>query len=90
MTQFIIRRLIQAIPTFFGITFLSYLIIVAAPGDPVSIMTFDPRMRPETREILAAKYGLDDPWPVQYIKWLIGDLKAEEAPANKPAKEPLA
>lgn len=73
MTQFIIRRLIQAIPTFFGITFLSYMIIVAAPGDPVSIMTFDPRMKPETKAILASRYGLDDAWPVQYIKWLIGD-----------------
>lgn len=73
MTKFIIRRLVQAIPTFFGITLLSYLIMVAAPGDPVSILTFDPRMKPETKAILASRFGVDDPWPVQYVRWLIGD-----------------
>lgn len=73
MNKYIIRRLVQAIPTFFGITLLSYLIIVAAPGDPVSIMTFDPGMRPEVRERIAAQLGVNDPWPVQYLRWLLGD-----------------
>lgn len=73
MTKFIIRRLIQAIPTFFGITLLSYLIMVAAPGDPVSILTFDPRMSPQVRAAMAERLGVNDPWPVQYIRWLIGD-----------------
>lgn len=73
MNQFIIRRLLQAIPTFFGITLLSYLIMVAAPGDPVAILTFDPTMKPEVRARLAAQLGVNDPWPVQYLRWLMGD-----------------
>ncbi len=73
MNKYIIRRLVQAIPTFFGITLLSYLIIVAAPGDPVSIMTFDPGIRPEVRERLALQMGVSDPWTVQYLRWLLGD-----------------
>lgn len=73
MIKYIIRRFLQAIPTFFGITLLSYLIMVAAPGDPVSLMTFDPSMSPQVRERMAARLGTNDPWPLQYIRWLIGD-----------------
>jgi peptide/nickel transport system permease protein len=73
MTKFIIRRLLQAIPTFLGITLLSYMIMVLAPGDPVAIMTFDPSMRQEERDALADQLGVNDPWPVQYLRWLIGD-----------------
>lgn len=73
MTKFIFRRLIQAIPTFFGITLLSYLIMVAAPGDPVSILTFGPNVSPQERAAVAERLGVNQPWPVQYIRWLIGD-----------------
>jgi peptide/nickel transport system permease protein len=73
MTKFIIRRLLQAIPTFFGITLISYLIMTAAPGDPVSLLTFDPNVTIEEKERLAERLGTNDPWPLQYIRWLIGD-----------------
>lgn len=73
MIKYIIRRLIQAIPTFFGITLLSYLIMTAAPGDPVSLLTFDPTIKQEEVQRLAARLGTNDPWPVQYLRWLIGD-----------------
>lgn len=73
MTKFIIRRLLQAIPTFFGITVISYLIMTAAPGDPVSILTFDPTVKVEERQRMAERLGVNDPWPLQYIRWLIGD-----------------
>jgi peptide/nickel transport system permease protein len=80
MTKFIIRRLIQAIPTFFGITLLSYLIMVAAPGDPVSILSFDPQTSPQDRERFANRLGTNDPWPLQYLRWLVGDdfIKRDE------------
>jgi peptide/nickel transport system permease protein len=71
--RFIIRRLLQSIPTFFGITILSYFIMAIAPGDPVSLMTFDPSISPQVRERLAARLGVNDPLPVQYLRWLIGD-----------------
>ncbi|MBN1562461.1 MAG: ABC transporter permease [Anaerolineae bacterium] len=73
MAKFIARRLIQSIPVFFGITLLSYLIMVLAPGDPVSIMTFDPTMSQEERAALADRLGVNDPWPVQYFRWLVGN-----------------
>jgi peptide/nickel transport system permease protein len=73
MSDYIIRRLLQAIPTFFGITIISYLIIWAAPGDPVSILTFDPKMSQEEKAQKAARLGVSDPLPIQYLRWLVGD-----------------
>lgn len=73
MIKYTIRRLIQAIPTFFGITIFSYMLMAAAPGGPVAALTFDPRITPQQRQRLAQQLGLDDPLPVQYIRWLVGD-----------------
>ncbi len=73
MSKFILRRLIQAIPTFFGITILSYALMLGAPGGPVAALTFNPRMTPQERDAFAARLGVNDPLPVQYLRWLIGD-----------------
>lgn len=73
MQKYIIRRLLQAIPTFFGITLISYFIMVIAPGDPVSLLSFDPTFSLEDKERLAIQLGVSDPVPVQYLRWLIGD-----------------
>jgi peptide/nickel transport system permease protein len=73
MTKFILRRFVQAIPTFFGITILSYLLMVGAPGGPVAALTFNPHMTPQDREAYAARLGVNDPLPIQYLRWLLGD-----------------
>ncbi len=73
MLKYTLRRLLQAIPTFFGITVLSFLLMTAAPGGPVAALTQDPRVTPEQRQVLAARLGVNDPWPVQYLRWLLGD-----------------
>jgi peptide/nickel transport system permease protein len=73
MVKYTLRRLIQAIPTFFGITILSYLLMTAAPGGPVGALAFGPKVTPQQRERVAAQLGVNDPWPLQYARWLIGD-----------------
>lgn len=73
MLKYTLRRLLQAIPTFFGITVFSYLLMTAAPGGPVAALTQDPKISPAQRQILAARLGVNDPWPVQYLRWLLGD-----------------
>jgi peptide/nickel transport system permease protein len=73
MVKYTLRRLIQAIPTFFGITLLSYMLMAAAPGGPETILIADPRLDAAQRESLAQRLGLRDPWPVQYVRWLIGN-----------------
>ena len=73
MTKFVIRRMLQAIPTLFGISLLVYAIMLATPGGPVAALTFAPDITPQERAALAAQLGVNDPWYVQYMRWLLGD-----------------
>src|SRR5258708_4689985 len=73
MTAYILRRLIQAVPTFFGITVISFVLIISAPGDPVALITFNPQSTPESIALLRHQLGLDQPALVQYIYWLVGN-----------------
>ena len=73
MFKYLQRRVIQAIPTFFGVTFLSFLIIVSAPGDPVAMITFSPNPSPEAIKALRRQLGLDQPPLLQYFYWLVGN-----------------
>jgi len=71
MGRFVIRRFLQAIPTFFGITILSYALLRLAPGDPIGLMVAGVQnLRPEDLEAMRQAYGLDKPLPVQYLTWL--------------------
>jgi peptide/nickel transport system permease protein len=73
MVRYLTRRILQAIPTFLGITLLTFVIIKLAPGDPVLQMTFNPRIKVETREKIRRQLGLDKPIYVQYVIWLLGN-----------------
>lgn len=76
MTRHIIRRIIQAIPTLFGVTVLSYLLMTAAPGGPLAFVAFsDPQNMTQAQvERMERDFGLDAPWYVQYVRWLTGNL----------------
>lgn len=73
MSKYVIRRLVQAVPTFLGITILSFLLMLAAPGDPITLITFNPDSTPEATEKLRRQLGLDKPPLEQYLYWLIGN-----------------
>lgn len=75
MYKYVIRRLIQAIPTFFGITVLAYLLMTGVPGGPASLEAFNAGGRggAELQQRAAIRLGLNDPVYVQYLRWLTGD-----------------
>ncbi|MEO1163194.1 MAG: ABC transporter permease [Chloroflexota bacterium] len=74
MTQYIFRRFLQGIPTFFGITLFAFILMLIAPGDPVSLITFNPSSGDtETVDRMRRQLGLDKPPIQQYIYWLIGN-----------------
>ena len=73
MSQFIFRRVLQAIPTIFGITILTYALLNAAPGSPVATLAFGPRTTTAQKNALAEQLGINDPVWKQYIRWLIGN-----------------
>jgi peptide/nickel transport system permease protein len=71
MTRFIVRRLLQAIPTIFGILLLTFLLTRLSPSDPVNLMiagNFD--ITPEERAALKENLGLNDPLPVQFVRYV--------------------
>lgn len=69
MGRYIIRRLIQAVPLLFFISIFMFLLIHALPGGPEEII-FNPHLDAAGRAVLRSRFGLDDPLPIQYVKWL--------------------
>lgn len=73
MAHYIIRRILQAIPTLLGVSIITFLLVNAAPGDPVALRTFgNPNATAEVRDAMRKALGLDQPLPVQYFVWLTG------------------
>ena len=75
MRDFIIRRLLYAIPTLIGISRITFAIARLAPGDPIRLFTFGIRdFTQADYERLLHVYGLDQPMPIQYLNWIWGAL----------------
>ncbi len=79
MITFIIRRIALLIPVLFGVSIVVFTLIHMIPGDAAMLaIGVDQRISAEQRERVRKSYGLDQPKPVQYAKWmghvLRGDL----------------
>ena len=75
MFKYTVKRLLVAIPTFFGITVLVYLISAMAPGSPLEMLMADPMATKESMEALKTQMGLNDPAIIQYFRWLAAMLQ---------------
>lgn len=77
MRTYIIRRLLQMIPTLIGISIIVYAISAMIPGDYITALN-NPNMTDERAEQLRAIYGLDQPQYLRYFTWaksmLTGDM----------------
>ncbi len=76
MFNYLLRRLITVIPILLGISIISFAIMQAAPGNP-AVMTMDPTISAEARARQLEALGLNDPIPVQYVKWLSGVVRGD-------------
>lgn len=72
MTKYIIRRLLQAIPLIILITVFVFILLKSV-GDPFAYLAQDPTATEADRALLRVRFGLDDPLPLQFVHWLIGD-----------------
>ncbi len=77
MLQFILRRLGLVIPTFIGITLLTFAFVHMIPGDPVMIMVGERGISPERHAQLMAQLGLDQPLWQQYLTYIKGVLHGD-------------
>jgi len=76
MSGYIIRRLLQVIPVFFGTTFLIFVVVFALPGDPIAALGGGVHHISESAQnALRERYNLNDPLPVQYAKYMLNLLQ---------------
>jgi peptide/nickel transport system permease protein len=71
MRQYILRRLLIAVPSLLGISLVLFTVLALAPGDPFSELATNPNVPPEVGLALRAKFGLDDPIYLRYLHWLL-------------------
>jgi peptide/nickel transport system permease protein/oligopeptide transport system permease protein len=76
MIAFVLRRLLLAIPTLFGVLVVVFLLLYIAPGDPVMEMVGE-RADAETIARLRAELRLDDPVPVQFAHYAGGVIRGD-------------
>lgn len=78
MLRHIVRRLLGAIPLIVGISVISFVFMQLAPGGPDALFARSGRMSEEQLQAIRHNMGLDQPVPVQYVRWLrnlvTGDL----------------
>ena len=77
MGKYLIRRLLIAVPSLIGISIVLFTVLALAPGDPFEELATNPNVPAEVREGLRAKFGLDDPIAVRYVRWLGQMVKGE-------------
>ena len=70
MRTYLLRRILTLVPLLLGVTLFAFLLTYLAPGDFLSQMAENPMISAETIESMRAKFGLDQPWYVQYFLWL--------------------
>jgi peptide/nickel transport system permease protein len=77
MPKYVIRRLLISIPVLLGISLVLFTILALAPGDPFEELATNPNVPPEVRANLRAKFGLDDPVAVRYVRWVLAMMKGD-------------
>ena len=70
MRTFLLRRLLQTIPLLLGISGLTFVLLQLAPGDFLATMADNPQISSATLEAMRHRFGLDQPWWVQYLLYL--------------------
>lgn len=91
--QYVLKRLVQSVIVMFFVSVATFTLMHAVPGDPLAgVISERQADRPEVRERLEVRYGLDKPLPVQYVYYLRnlldGDLGTSIA-SRKPVAEEL-
>ena len=67
--------LLTCVPVLLGISLVLFTILALAPGDPFEELATNPNVPPEVRANLRAKFGLDDPIAVRYVRWFTSMLQ---------------
>jgi oligopeptide transport system permease protein len=80
MFQFVLRRLVVAVPTLLLVVTIAFFMMRAAPGNPFEM---DRKLPPQVEKNILAKYGMDRPIGEQYVTYLAGVLHGDFGPSLK-------
>jgi peptide/nickel transport system permease protein len=84
VTAYIIRRVLQIIPTLFMISLIVYGLLALKPGDPIDELRFgNPGFTQADYERLIKLYGLDKPWYFRYWYWLGRAVQGDFGPSRR-------
>jgi peptide/nickel transport system permease protein len=75
--DYLFRRILIAIPSLLGISLVLFTVLALAPGDPFGELVTNPNVPAEIRLALRAKFGLDDPVWIRYVRWLNAMLQGD-------------
>jgi peptide/nickel transport system permease protein len=70
MTTYILRRILQAIPIMFLLSVFLFGVVRLMPGGPLAQAERNPNVTSEQLAALRVRLGLDQPLPIQYVKWI--------------------
>lgn len=77
MFNYILRRLLIALPSLLGISIVLFTVLALAPGDPFEELASNPNVPAEVRMMLRQQFGLDDPVWQRYLHWLTSMLRGD-------------
>jgi peptide/nickel transport system permease protein len=78
MTTYALRRILLLVPTLVGMSLLIFLMLRLLPGDVVDLMTAgNEDITDDAKQKLRNAFGLSDPLPVQYLKWIANLLRGD-------------
>ncbi len=77
MLSFLIRRVVQAVPLLILVTIVSFIVMQLTPGGPLSAYTHNPHVTAAQLAAIKHEWGLDQPAPVQYLRWFTSMLHGD-------------
>jgi peptide/nickel transport system permease protein len=93
MLRYVVQRLLQGVVVIFLVSITTFVILQLAPGSPVDVMIGEGQVSQAQIDAIKDKWGLDEPWYVQYFTWLgnvfTGDLGNSVIRTGVPVREML-
>ena len=77
MLRYVGSRILTFLPTFIGVTLISFAFIRVLPGDPIIVMAGERGVSPARYQELVQQFGFDRPLPVQYWDYIVGVLHGD-------------
>jgi len=86
MVSFLFKRILMFIPTFIGVSIITFMFIRILPGDPIIVMAGERGMTDERYAALMTQFGYDRPLLMQYWDYVTGIFRGDLGTSFKTKK----